>query len=348
MGCSFPVLQRVIQTDLARVGRRVGILLLANIVGSMAGTILTGWILLEDVGTSGTLKLLAGGGAVFAILAAERWWRSTPSAARRTAPAAVATATAAMLVVSPVFLIPDNETLWARLHGGTANRSVIVEDRSGLSLIRTEPRLAVVFVNGMSQSVLPYGGLHTALGAIPALVHPDPRTAVVIGLGSGDTVHAVSGRKQIERIICIEIIGGQLRALKALDGRQRFGGLQTLLNDPRVSQVYGDGRIHLVQGESTYDIIEADALQPHTSHSGNLYLGGVLRPGARSPQPARTSGDLGANGTRPQQFSACVSVRDRPARHSARKPRADRHRSGSDRSPHRRPVRARAFCGRRR
>ena len=271
MGCSFPVLQKVIQTDLARVGRRVGILLLANIVGSMVGTILTGWILLEYVGTSGTLKLLAGGGAVFAILAAERWWRPTPSAARRAAPAAVAAATATMLVASPVFLIPDNATLWSRLHGTVANRSVIVEDRSGVSVIRTEPRLAIVFVNGMSQSRLPYGGLHTTLGAIPALVHPDPKTAAVIGLGSGDTVHAVSGRKEIERIVCIEIIGGQLPALRALDGRQRFGGLRTLLNDPRVSHVYGDGRIHLVRSASTYDIIEADALQPHTSHSGNLY-----------------------------------------------------------------------------
>ena len=271
MGCSFPVLQRVIQTDLARVGRRVGLVLVANIAGSMVGTILTGWFLLEYAGTGGTLKLLAAGGAVFAILAAERVWRSTEGRARRAGPVTVAAAGAAILAASPVFLIPDNPTLWARLHGTTATRSVIVEDRSGLSLIRTEPTQAVVFVNGMSQSVLPYGGMHTALGAIPALFHPEPRTAAVIGLGSGDTVHAVAGRQELERIVCIEIIGGQLDALKALDARRRFGGLRTLLNDPRVSHAYGDGRIHLVRSGETYDIIEADALQPNTSHSGNLY-----------------------------------------------------------------------------
>jgi hypothetical protein len=71
--------------------------------------------------------------------------------------------------------------------------------------------------------------------------------------------------------VCIEIIGGQLEALKGLDIRRRFGGLRTLLNDPRVAHIAGDGRIHLVRGPATYDIIEADALQPHTSHSGNLY-----------------------------------------------------------------------------
>src|SRR5688572_9080427 len=35
MGCSFPCLQRVVQTDLDRVGRHVGTLLLANVAGSI-------------------------------------------------------------------------------------------------------------------------------------------------------------------------------------------------------------------------------------------------------------------------------------------------------------------------
>jgi spermidine synthase len=272
MGCSFPILHRIIQTDLARVGRRVGHLLLANIVGSLVGSVVTGWVLLEYAGTSGTLKMVAAGGAVFAVLAVERWWRARPVASpgRRHTPAAIG-ATAVALVASPVLLIPDNDALWSRLHGTATNRSVIVEDRSGLSVIRTESAQAVVFVNGLSQSALPYGGLHTALGAIPALLHPEPKSAAIIGLGSGDTVYAVAGRKEIERIDCIEIIDGQLRALKALNAIRRFGGLRGLLDDPRVSHTSGDGRIHLVRSRVRYDIIEADALQPHTSHSGNLY-----------------------------------------------------------------------------
>jgi len=35
MGFSFPILQRVVQTSLARIGRRVGVLLVANVAGSM-------------------------------------------------------------------------------------------------------------------------------------------------------------------------------------------------------------------------------------------------------------------------------------------------------------------------
>ena len=35
---------------------------------------------------------------------------------------------------------------------------------------------AVVFVNGIGQSWIPYGNIHTVLGALPAFVHPRPAT----------------------------------------------------------------------------------------------------------------------------------------------------------------------------
>ena len=49
MGFSFPVLQRVVQTSLPRLGRRVGVLLLANVIGSMVGTALTGFCIFSTV-----------------------------------------------------------------------------------------------------------------------------------------------------------------------------------------------------------------------------------------------------------------------------------------------------------
>jgi spermidine synthase len=72
MGCSFPVLQRVVQTDLGSIGRRVGTLLLANIAGSVAGTMVTGWLLLDFLGTPATLKLLTAMSGGFALMAVTR------------------------------------------------------------------------------------------------------------------------------------------------------------------------------------------------------------------------------------------------------------------------------------
>src|SRR4030095_5526223 len=105
---------------------------------------------------------------------------------------------------------------------------------------------------------------------LPALLHPAPKTAAVIGLGSGDTVHAVAGRREIERITCVEIIRGELETLTGLRMRFPHCGLGGLLGERRVEQVFGDGRIHLRRG-AHYDIIEADALRPSSAYSGTLY-----------------------------------------------------------------------------
>ena len=127
-------------------------------------------------------------------------------------------------------------------------------------------------MNGVGQSVIPYGDIHTALGALPALVHPDPRDVAIIGLGSGDTVYAAAARPETATITCIEIIRPQLATLRQLAGRDTYAGLQALLADPRV-----DARGRATAGRiccarrRRFDVIEADALRPTSAYSGNLY-----------------------------------------------------------------------------
>ena len=74
MGISFPILQRAVQSDTGRLGRRLGTLLLANILGSTAGTMLTGWVLLSVAGTAATLRGMTLLSALFAFAA----WRLLP------------------------------------------------------------------------------------------------------------------------------------------------------------------------------------------------------------------------------------------------------------------------------
>ena len=147
--------------------------------------------------------------------------------------------------------LPDAPELWARLHGTTGARMIFGEDASGLSVLRLEPGGAAgrttVFVNGVGQSTIPYGDIHTGLGMVPAFVHPAPRDVAIIGLGSGDTVYGVAGRQEIERITCIEIIAPQIDGLRRLGVRQPYGGLTGLLEDARIRHVAGDGRIFLMR-----------------------------------------------------------------------------------------------------
>ena len=43
------------------------------------------------------------------------------------------------------------------------------------------------------------------------------------------------------------------------------------MNDKRVNVILQDGRYYLHQNPKLYDILEADALRPKSSYSGNLY-----------------------------------------------------------------------------
>lgn len=267
MGVGFPLLQRAVQTDLAHVGRRVGALLVANIAGSTAGTMITGWWLLGVFGTAGTIRVLVAASAAFGVLAVAAWARTRT----RHALALPVLAVAAWVAL----LVPDGGRLWGVLHGSDPRRVIVGEDGSGVSLLKGNAGGfsggITVFVNGLGQSWLPYGGIHSELGALPALLHAGPTEAAVVGLGSGDTLFALAGRRELQRIVSIEIVRPQLGTLQALLPLYPYGALDTWLTDPRIEQVFADGRAYIRRERRRFDILEADALRPTSAYAGNLY-----------------------------------------------------------------------------
>jgi spermidine synthase len=264
MGLSFGHLQRAVQTDLETLGRRVGWLQTANIVGSMLGALLTGLAFLDWLGTAGTLRLLVCCSAVFVFLYGR---------ARRHGLAWRATAAAILFVGAVAYSIPSGTTLWARLHRAFPRDVIQAEDSSGLAVLKgiAGRGPTIVFANGLGQSGLPYGGPHSVLGALPAMVHPHPESVAVIGLGSGDTLFAIGGRAETRTIDSIEIIAPEFETLRRLDQRRSFPGLRMLLRDGRVRHWFTDGRAFLRTEGRRYDIIEADALRPTSAYAGNLF-----------------------------------------------------------------------------
>ncbi|MEO7192112.1 MAG: fused MFS/spermidine synthase [Vicinamibacterales bacterium] len=277
MGLSFGFLQRAVQTDGRYIARRVGWLQTANIAGSMAGALATGIWMLSWFGAPRTLQLLVGLSPVALVLG----WaiHAIRSKVLLAASLVVAVLTAAAL--------PGPDAFWAKLHGATTANAIVQEDASGVVLLRDEgDGRTRVFLGGFSQSWLPYGGAHTALGALPTLVHPHPERVAVIGLGSGDTLFSIGARPETRTIDNFEIVGTQLAALRQLDRAGRYPALSALLGDPRVTYRVTDARAHLRRVKPRYDIIEADALLPTAAYSGNLYsreyfalLRASLRPG---------------------------------------------------------------------
>ncbi|MBO9380952.1 MAG: spermidine synthase [Roseiflexus sp.] len=268
MGMSFPLLQKIVQRDPETLGRRVGWLQTSNIIGSMLGTLLTGLVALSWLGTPGSLRVIGVLSGLFLALFA---WGCLMRAWVRRAVYIGSVALASGLAL----IVPDAQTFWATLHGALPTNVIVAEDNTGLALIKSSrsdfSRRALVMSNGLGQSSIPYGWTHSVLGFLPVLIHPNPQTIAIIGLGSGDTLFHSGGRAVTKEIICIEIVGSQMDMLRGMAQRREYPALLSILNDPRITYVITDGRSYIMQSGRKYDIIEADALRPNSAYAGNLY-----------------------------------------------------------------------------
>jgi hypothetical protein len=259
MGLSFPVLQRAVHDDPAASGRRVGLLQAANIAGCTAGSLFVGLVSLATLGTSGTLRVLVAGGVVFALVGLRYYGRSF----------------AGLAVVLAVLagLLPGQERLWRRLHGVAPEVALALFDEDGTGVVALAPDEGQwwLLVNGIGNSWLPYGSVHTLLGAVPASIHPAPRDVAVVGLGSGDTTWAASYRPETVSTTVFEISHPQPRILWRLAGLLEMPDLRGLLESSRVHIRLADGRKSLEAEPATYDLIETDATWAESAGSGNLY-----------------------------------------------------------------------------
>jgi spermidine synthase len=266
MGLSFPFLQRAAQTHADQIGARVGWLQAANIAGSVVGTLIVGMGLLSWLGSAGTLELLmliGTGMGAFALLGTQ-WLR-------------VKLATWLVLSLITLLAIPDASEFWASIHGSTPEKLLHVEDSTGITAFKAvspsadQPGDTMVYVNGIGQSWLPFGGIHSVLGALPALLHPRPEHIAIIGLGSGDTAYSAAGRYETAEVCVVEIIGSQAEAMKRQQERHPSVALKAFLSRDNIRHVHADGRRFLMMTDQRFDIIEADALRPNSAGSGILY-----------------------------------------------------------------------------
>jgi spermidine synthase len=266
MGFSFPVVQKAVQNDIERLGSRVGLVQLANIVGNSAGSLLAGLVLLDLLGTAGTLRFLLAIGLSFAVLSI---------VASR--PGCVTYATMALLAAGLV-LFPAGEAFWRRLHGLTTEQAIVAEDRTGLSLLKmADADRGKLYIQGHAQSGLPFDTIHMFLGAIGPFTHAAPKRVLVIGLGIGGTPYAAGLHPSTERVRVVEIVAPVIAILRGYLGHGGQSGVDRILSDPKFEVVLGDGRHALALDADHYDVIEADAVRPKTALSGLLYSQEFMR-----------------------------------------------------------------------
>ena len=258
MGAAYPLATAAISRLPAEVGRRAGVVYLANTVGAVAGSIVTAFVLIPMLGLQagvGVMFIGVGLGMVL-ILAA---WRSSATP-RRSDPRAIVVVAASATIAAVTMIIwlqlpadyitvhslpplQPHEQRLAVAEGVTETVSVTETPGEGRRLITNSYSMSATFSRPRRYM--------RALAHLPLLSMEAPERVLVIGFGVGNTLHAASLHPSVRRLELADLSDNVLR--QATFFAATNGNVMT---SPRLAVYVNDGRHHLtLQRPGTYDLI---------------------------------------------------------------------------------------------
>jgi spermidine synthase len=105
------------------------------------------------------------------------------------------------------------------------------------------------------------------LGHIPALIHTDPKSILVVGFGAGVTAGTFVVHPEVEKITICEI-----EPLIPEASSQYFATENhNVFHDPRTRMVYDDARHFVLTTKDKFDIITSDPIHPWVKGTATLY-----------------------------------------------------------------------------
>lgn len=214
-GAAFPLLVRSITHQAAQSGRSLGLLYSSNTVGSICGSLLTGFVLIPVVGSEATVYLGLLVTTIVAAIGAMFLMRG-PVLGRAVAGLAALLALWAFpgLELQRLTTLPSSQSSYPVTkiqREQMAKRLIYFAE--GASAVVTVAGAADTArglqLNGLGQgSVMPtppWFPLESALVAFVPLVHrPDAKNALVVGFGAGATVDLLA-RHGLERVTVLEL-----------------------------------------------------------------------------------------------------------------------------------------------
>lgn len=265
IGAAFPLAFQVAARAEAPA-QRVAAIYAVNTLTSVAGSLVTGFILVPWLGLEPTLQLIAaliGMASVVAILSGHAPWRWRAAAV---VPAVIA---GGLLLSSAPW---DRELLasgsYKYASDVTPGLAIETALRAGQLLYYKDGPTGTVSVKQLTghRSLAIDGKVDAStagdmltqklLAHLPLLLHEQPHDVAIIGLGSGATL-AAALTHPLRTVDVLEISGEVAEA-----SRLFTGGRPSPLDDPRTRLVVADGRTHMALTTRQYDVIVSEPSNP--------------------------------------------------------------------------------------
>jgi spermidine synthase len=235
---------------------RTGWLYGNNTLGAVTGSLCAAWLLLPSVGFARTAWLLGAAVVALALVV---------EPARRLSAAALGAAALGVAVTWTASV--GRERVQGTASFGALR--VLATDEgpdSTVSTVEGPDGARALMIDGFLATAeeMSSASYMAWMGRLPMLLHPDPRSALVICFGTGQTANAVR-EEGPQRLDVVELNPAVLGMAPL------FVSNRGVLDDPRVSPIVMDGRAWLRRTRTRYDVVTLEPMPPHFAGVNALY-----------------------------------------------------------------------------
>ena len=268
-GAMFPLALAAVALEDEDPARSVGNVYAANTGGAIAGALGFSLLLIPRIGTRQAERVLIAFTIVSAlcVLAPIVWSRRGTLGAWCLA---ASTAMAGLLATS-VPGVPGMVIAYGRLSmmAGESQILYVGEGMNSSIAVSQYGNTRQFHVSGKSEaSTNPYDmRVQRMLGEMPALLHPRPRSVLVVGFGAGVTAGSFVVNPDVQRIIVCEIEPLVPPTTTRYFGKENYN----VLHDGRTEVIYDDARSYILTTPESFDIITSDPIHPWVKGSATLY-----------------------------------------------------------------------------
>jgi spermidine synthase len=280
-GASFPLALASAAAEGEDPARLAGEVYAANTAGSIMGALVFSLLLIPAIGTGGSQRVLvwlAAAGALVALGAAAltvRKYLRVPIAITGLAGVAFAWMLSSTVAGVPWQVIAYGHRVAPILRGlavaldAQAQTLFVGEGMNSSVVITKRGDQRFFYVSGKSEaSSVPVDmRLQRMMGHLPALVHPAPRSVLVVGFGAGVTAGSFTLYPEVRRIVVCELERLIPPASDEFFGKQNYN----VLRDPRTQVIYDDARHYIFTAPEKFDIITTDPIHPWVKGTSTLY-----------------------------------------------------------------------------
>ncbi len=269
-GASFPLALAVVAAKGQDSGKLVGQVYAANTIGGILGALGFSVIFIPWIGSQDSQRLLIGLCAVSALAVFLSMRRSI---GKFGALGLLASAVAVFWMIAGVSEMPWMAIAYGRRMTITTNpgRPLFIGEGRNSSIVVSElPDGKHYFhVSGkVEASTEPYDmRLQRMLAHVPALVHQNPQSVLIVGFGAGVTAGTFVVHPTIRNIAICELEPLIPPTSTRYFNRENYN----VLNDPRTQMHYDDARHFILTTKDKFDIITSDPIHPWVKGTSSLY-----------------------------------------------------------------------------